>query len=146
MKIIIGSDHAGFKYKEAMKKVIEDLGFTYEDLGTDSEQSCDYPAIGKKVTEKAVKNKTKGILICGSGVGMSVVANKVKGAIAANVHNEYTAIKSREHNDANILVLGERDTGLAEAKKIVKSWLTTNFSSEQRHKRRVKQIRAMDNC
>ena len=146
MKIIIGSDHAGFKYKEALKKVIEELGFKFEDLGTDSEECVDYPAIGKEVTEKAVKNKTKGILICGSGVGMSVVANKVKGAIAANVHNEYTAKKSREHNDANILVLGERDVSLSEAKKIVKLWLTTEFSSKERHHRRVKQIRAMDNC
>ncbi len=93
-----------------------------------------------------MKEKTKGILVCGSGVGMCVVANKVGGAIAALVHNENTARKSREHNDANILVLGERDISLDLAKKITKAWLSTSFSTEQRHKRRVKQIRNMDNC
>ena len=146
MKIIIGSDHAGFKYKEALKQLLAELGYEYQDLGTDSEDFIDYPAIGKKVTEKAVRDRTKAILVCGSGVGMSVVANKIGGAIAALVHNEYTARKSREHNDANILVLGERDISLDMAKKITKAWLSTSFSAEERHKRRVKQIRHMDNC
>ena len=144
MKIIIASDHAGYKYKEELKKYITELGYEVEDLGTNSEESVDYPPIGKKATEKIVKDKTKGILICGSGVGMSVVANKVKGAIAALAHDEYTAKTSREHNDANVLVLSQRDMDLEKVKHITKVWLETEFSGIERHKRRVDEILDMD--
>jgi ribose 5-phosphate isomerase B len=140
MKIIIASDHAGYKLKEELKQYLKELGHEAEDMGTNSEESVDYPDYGKKAAKEVAKTKSKGILICGSGIGMSMVANKVKGIRAALCHNEYTAKASREHNDANILCLGARDTDRETAKKLTKIFLETEASSEERHKRRVSKI------
>jgi len=138
MKIIIGSDHAGFKLKEDIKSYLK--GHDIEDLGTFSEESVDYPSIGKKVAEKVVKTNSTGILICGSGIGMCMVANKIKGIRAALCYDEYTTKVAREHNNANILCLGSRTKSAKDYKKIIKTFLTTDFSKEERHKRRVKEM------
>jgi ribose 5-phosphate isomerase B len=140
MKIIIASDHAGYKLKEELKEYLKGLGHETEDMGTNSEESVDYPDYGKKAAEQVVSSGNKGILICGSGIGMSMVANKIKGARAALCHNEYTAKASREHNDANILCLGSRDTDTETAKKLTKIFLETEASKEERHKKRVNKI------
>ncbi len=139
-KIIIGSDHAGFELKEEIKKFLTQLEYEYEDLGTNSKESCDYPKIAFKVAKKVIETKSRGILICGSGLGDTIVANKVKGIRAANCFNEYTAKMSREHNNSNLLCLGARILKSDEAKNITKIFLETEFSKEERHRRRVKQI------
>ena len=139
-KIILGSDHAGFELKEEIKKFLEELGYEYDDLGTNSKESCDYPETALKVAKKVIETGSKGILVCGSGLGEVIVANKVKGIRAANCFNEYTAKTSRDHNDSNILCLGARILKTDEAKNITKIFLTTEFSKEERHRRRVKQI------
>ena len=140
-KIILGSDHAGFKLKKEIKKFLDGLGYKYEDLGTNTDkQKCDYPKIALIVAKKVAKNDLKGILMCGTGTGEAIVANKVKGIRAANCFNDYTARMSREHNNSNILCLGARVLKTNTAKKIAKIWLETTFSDEERHKKRVNQI------
>ncbi len=139
-KIIIGSDHAGFQLKEKIKQYLKDLNYDVEDIGADSEESVDYPLIGKKAAKKVAETKTKGILICGSGLGMAIAANKVKGVRAALAYDEYTAKVAREHNNANILTLGGRTSSAKDYKKIVKTFLTTQFSKEARHQRRVREL------
>ncbi len=109
-KIIIGSDHAGFKLKGKIIKHLGEKGLSLEDVGCGSDESCDYPVYGKIVAEKVAGGEGRGILICGSGIGMSMVANKVPGVRAALTNRVHVAEMSRKHNDANILVLGERVT------------------------------------
>ena len=138
--IIIGSDHAGFKLKESIKKYLDELGCAYEDLGVFDAKPCDYPKIAFDVATKITQTNGHGILLCGTGIGEAIVANKVRGIRAANCFDEHTAQKSREHNDSNILCLGARILSDEEAKKIIKVWLETDFSNEQRHRQRVKQI------
>jgi|TARA_B100001964_G_scaffold245559_1_gene333423 ribose 5-phosphate isomerase B len=139
-KIILGSDHAGFELKEEIKKSLEQIGYEYDDLGIDSKEPCDYPQTAHKVAKKVAETDGMGILMCGSGLGETIVANKVKGIRAANCFDEYTAKMSREHNNSNVLCLGARILKTDEAKNIAKIFLTTNFSKEERHRRRVKQI------
>lgn len=136
-KIIIGSDHAGFHLKEKIKTFLTDIGYDVTDAGTHTTESVDYPVIAKDVASKITsKNFTKGILICGTGIGMSIAANKVKG-IRAVVCSDTTSAKfSRQHNNANILCFGERIVGEYLAKDICKIWLETEFEAE-RHLRRV---------
>jgi len=141
MKLIIGSDHAGFKLKEKIKEYLKE--YDIEDLGTFSEEPVDYPLIGKKVAEKVTKTKEKGILICGSGIGMSITANKTKGIRAALCYDKETAKLARQHNNANILTLGARTDSAKDYKEIVKTFLTTESPKEPRHKRRVKQMDAL---
>jgi len=141
MKIIIGSDHAGFKLKEKIKEFLKDHNI--EDLGTFSEAQIDYPLIGKKVADKVAKTNSTGILICGSGIGMCMTANKIKGIRAALCYDEYTARLAREHNNANILCLGARTDSEKNYKKIINKFLTTKPSKEERHKRRVKEMDAL---
>ena len=144
MKIIIASDHAGFKLKEELKNFLKSQGHKIKDCGTDSEESVDYPDIGYKAAKSVAKEKCFGILICGSGIGMSIVANKVKGIRAALCHDESTAEVARKHNNANVLCLGSRVIEAREAKRITKKYLETDFSSEERHKRRVKEIKNLE--
>ncbi len=140
MKIIIGSDHAGFDLKEALKGAIG--GMT--DIGTDSGESVDYPDFGVRVARAVSSGEyERGILICGSGVGMSIVANKVPGIRAALCTDVDTARLSRMHNDANILVLAGRRTDLKEAVAIVTVWLETPFEGG-RHARRLDKIRNIE--
>lgn len=145
-KIFLGSDHAGFKLKEEIKRFLNKLGYKYDDLGvyTDKNHS-DYPETALKVAQKVAKSKGRGILMCGTGIGEAIVANKVKGIRAANCFSVYTAKMSRSHNNSNVLCLGARIIDKNLAKKITKIWLETDFSSEVRHKKRVKQIDEIEN-
>lgn len=144
-KIFLGSDHAGFKLKEEIKKFLNKLDYKYEDLGVHSNKNhSDYPKTAMEVAEKVAKCSGNGILMCGTGTGEAIVANKVKGVRAANCFNEYTAKMSRKHNDSNVLCLGSRILNKQLAKKIVKIWLETKFSNKNRHKRRLKQIEGIE--
>ena len=136
VKIIIGSDHAGFRLKNAVVKHLTESGIPVEDAGCDSEDSCDYPAYAKSVAEKVAKGHSLGILICGTGIGMSIAANKIKGIRAALSFNEFTARMSRRHNNANILVLGSRVVGEGTALSIVDAWLNADFEGG-RHQKRI---------
>ena len=143
-KIIIGSDHVGFKLKQEIKAYLDAAGYSYEDMGCASEESCDYPLYAEKVAEKVLKEEGIGILLCGTGIGMCISANKIDGIRAALCHNEYTAKMAREHNDANVLCMGGRVVDSAAAKKITKTFLETPFSNDERHKRRVIQIKNLE--
>ena len=138
MKITLASDHAGYKLKEAIKEFLKEHEFI--DFGTGSTESIDYPDTGFKAAEAVARGECeRGILICGSGLGMSIVANKVKGIRAALCNSEELARLSREHNDANILVLQGRFISPELAKKIVQTWLSTKFDGG-RHQRRIDKI------
>lgn len=146
MKIALGSDHGGYQLKENLKECLMELNVEYVDFGCENEKSVDYPDIGFKVAIDVKSGKyDRGILICGTGIGMSVVANKVRGIRAALCHNEFTARCAREHNDANILVLGGKVIGSGLAKEIVKVWLNTKFSQEERHINRLTKIKQEEN-
>jgi ribose 5-phosphate isomerase B len=138
-KIIIGSDHGAFDLKVTIVSHLKELGFDIEDMGCDSKDSCDYPVYGTKVAEKVAKGEGRGILLCATGIGMSIVANRNRGIRAALCNNEYTARMSRMHNNANILVLGGRVIGSGLALDIVDVWLKTEFEGG-RHQRRVDMI------
>jgi ribose 5-phosphate isomerase B len=140
MKIAIGSDHAGFKLKETVKEFLKTSGIEVIDFGTHSEESADYPDFAFPVAEAVVKKEFDfGILICGTGIGMSITANKVAGIRAALCNDLFTANYSKEHNDANVLCMGGRIVGEGLAKAIVQTWLERKFQGG-RHERRVKKI------
>ncbi len=137
MKIAIGSDHGGFELKENLKRLITELGHEVKDCGCHSKESTDYPIYGKAVAELVMAGAVdSGILICGTGIGMSMVANRFPGIRAALCHELYTARMSRAHNDANILCIGARVTGPGLAEEMVKVWLSTPFEGG-RHLRRI---------
>ena len=140
MKIIIGSDHAGYLMKEKVKTHLQDQDIQVEDVGTHSEESVDYTDFGKKVASK-VSDGTfdHGILICGTGLGMSMVANRFRGVRAALANDLFSAIMSRRHNDSNILVMGGRLIGDTLALQVVDTWLETPFEGG-RHKRRLEKM------
>lgn len=140
MKVVIGSDHAGYELKEQIKVVLEEKGCTIIDVGTESLASVDYPDFGIKAATLVARGEVdRGVLICGTGVGMSIIANKVKGVRASLIYDLYTAIQSRKHLDANILVLGGRVTGKDLAAEIVRVWLDTPFEGG-RHQERIEKI------
>jgi len=140
LKIAIGSDHAGFELKAYIKRILEAKGYVLIDAGPDTDDSVDYPDYGFKVANLVSGGGVdKGILICGTGIGMSVAANKVKGIRASLAFDMYTAMQSRKHLDANILVLGARVTGLGVAEAIVNVWLDTPFEGG-RHEERIAKI------
>lgn len=140
MKIALGADHAGYELKNKIKSYLEEQGFQVADEGTVSNESVDYPDFAKAVGEDVVNKRADlGILVCGSGIGMAIAANKVPGVRAANVSTEYEAQMSREHNDANVLAIGARILDEAAAKKVVDTWLKTPFAGG-RHQRRVEKI------
>jgi len=140
LKIAIGSDHGGYNLKDAIIKHLEDKGIAYEDFGTDGSESVDYPEFGMKVAE-AVKSDEfdRGIVCCGTGIGISISANKVPGIRCAVVTDTFSAEMSRAHNNANVLALGERVIGQGLALKIVDVWVETEFEGG-RHARRVGKI------
>ncbi|MGE1061436.1 ribose 5-phosphate isomerase B [Megasphaera paucivorans] len=144
MKLVIGSDHGGFALKENIKGYLQEEGIEFTDYGTLTPERCDYPVIAKKVAE-AVADGTfdRGILICGTGIGIGIAANKVHGIRAALCHDCFSAEYSRRHNDANILTMGERVIGPGLAREIVKIWLDTPFDGG-RHAVRVGMINEMD--
>lgn len=139
-KLIIGSDHAGYLLKNKLYNYLKEQGFEIVDAGTYSKDSCDYPVIAKEVADKVANlDYDLGILICGTGIGMSIAANKVKGIRAAVVSDTCSAKLSRQHNNANILCIGNRIVGESLAKDIVDIWISTDFAGE-RHQRRVSMI------
>ena len=140
MKIALAADHAGFEEKEKLKSELASLGVEYTDMGTDSEASVDYPDFARKVAEAVAKGEyERGILLCGSGAGMAIAANKVPGIRSAVAWNEEIARLSREHNNTNVLALAARFTADYEIKNIVKAWLDAEFDAG-RHERRVEKI------
>ena len=139
--IAIGSDHGGFALKKALMAHLDKRGLKYKDFGTYSEASCDYPEYGKAVARAVASGECeRGILICGTGIGMSIAANKVPGIRAALCGDCFSAEATRLHNDANVLCLGARVVGEGLAVKIVDTFLETPFSNDERHLRRISMI------
>ena len=145
MRIVIGSDHAGFEMKGVLAKLLGELGHQVVDVGTNSTEPVDYPdfaeAVGKAVLEGRAD---RGVLICGSGVGASVAANKMRGIRAGLCHDTYSAHQGVEHDDMNVLVLGSRVIGFALAQEIVTAYIGAKFSNEERHVRRLGKVKAME--
>lgn len=139
--IALGSDHGGFALKQEIIKYLEENRIEYRDFGSYSENSCDYPEYAKKVANAVVSGGfERGILICGTGIGVSIAANKVKGIRCALCHDCFSAKATREHNDANVLAMGGRIVGPGLALQIVDIFLHTEFSRDERHMRRISQI------
>jgi ribose 5-phosphate isomerase B len=139
--IAIGSDHAGFTLKQEIVELLRAEKYEFRDFGTISGEPIDYTDVAREVAEAVAKGKfDKGILICGTGIGVCITANKVPGIRAALCSEEYSARLSREHNNANVLALGGRTLGAELAKDIVRVWLTADFDPESRHARRVAKI------
>jgi len=144
MKIAIASDHAGFQEKERLKPLLTELGIQFEDLGTGSVESVDYPDYARKVAEKVARGEAEqGVLVCGSGTGMAIAANKIKGVRAAVCHDATMARYSRQHNGANVLSLGSTLIDQNAAIEIVDIWLNTPMK-EPRYIRRLAKIRALE--
>lgn len=144
-KIYIGADHAGFKLKESAKKFLDSLGIEYEDCGAlKLNKNDDYPVYAAKVAKNVSKSKSFGILFCGSSQGICIAANKIKGIRAVAVNNVKDAQLTRLHNDANVLCLSGWNTSKSNAEKIIKTFLFTMFSGEERHKRRINQIMRLE--
>ena len=159
-KVILGCDHAGFDYKEKILEHVKELGYELEDVGCFtcdkvsfliqnlyfSSLQVDYPEFAVKVAQKVVEDSNnRGILICGTGIGVSIAANKVKGVICGLCHDHYTAQMCREHNNANIIAMGSRTTGIEVCKEMIKVFLTTDFKSDHaNHPRRVEMLNKLD--
>ncbi len=144
MKIALAADHAGFEEKEKIKETLDELGIEYDDMGTNSSESVDYPQFARKVGEAVARGDyDQGLLMCGSGTGMAIAANKVHGVRAAVAWNEEIARLARQHNDANVLSLAARYTPMDELKKIVKAWFGASFEAG-RHGHRVDMIEGGD--
>ncbi|HMF17846.1 MAG TPA: ribose 5-phosphate isomerase B [Gemmataceae bacterium] len=144
MKIALGADHAGYELKDRIKQYLQQKGIDVRDEGTSSPESVDYPDYARAVAHQvSEKQADLGILVCGSGIGMAIAANKVHGVRAANVSSEYEAEMSRQHNDANVLALGARILKPDEALHIVDKWLAAQFAGG-RHERRVEKITAIE--
>lgn len=144
MKIAIGSDHGGYALKELIYKFLQEEGFEVTDFGTHSEESCDYPVYAQKVAEAVAAGKyQRGIVLCGTGIGISIAANKVPGIRCALVPDCYSARATRQHNDSNMLALGGRTTGPEVALDIVRTWIATEFEGG-RHQRRVDLISELE--
>lgn len=143
-KVALGADHAGFHAKELIKSFLLESGYTVDDVGTQSEESVDYPDYARAVAEKVASGAARfGILACGTGLGMAITANKVEGVRAATAHNPMTAHLAREHNDANVLTLGARILSDEETLNVVREFLVTDFAGG-RHQRRVDKINDLD--
>ena len=138
-KIIIGSDHGGFNLKNNIVEYLKNNGYEVEDFGCYTTESCDYPIIAKSVAQKVVETGVRGILVCGTGIGVSIVANRFSGIRASHCTDTFTARMTRMHNDSNILCLGERITGVGLALDIVDIWLKTEFEGG-RHQKRIDMI------
>jgi RpiB/LacA/LacB family sugar-phosphate isomerase len=145
MRVAIGSDHAGFELKQALARYLKELGHEVLDVGTDSTAPVDYPdfaeAVGLAVREGRAR---RGVLICGSGVGASVAANKIPGIRAGLTHDTYSAHQGVEHDDMNVIVLGARVIGPEMARELVRTFLSAEFTGEERHQRRLDKIKAIE--
>lgn len=144
MKIAIGADHGGFNLKKEIVALLEELGHEYKDFGTHSADSIDYPDVAIPVAEAVAAGEfDRGILICGTGIGIGIAANKVKGIRAALVHDSFSAKATRQHNDSNIMTMGERVIGPGLALDLVTTWLDTEFEGG-RHSNRVDKMSAYE--
>jgi ribose 5-phosphate isomerase B len=145
MKVAIGSDHGGFHLKENIRQFLNEKGISFQDYGVFNTDSADYPDISFRVAQALTAGECdRGIIICGTGIGVSIAANKIKGIRAALCHDIFSAQMAREHNDANILTMGERVIGTGPARMIVEKWLNTDFLGG-RHACRVGKISALEN-
>ena len=146
VKVIgIGNDHAAVEMKNQIKEFLEEKGYQVINSGTDSDESCDYPEYGEKVGRAVAEGKVDaGVLICGTGIGISIAANKVKGVRAAVVSEPVSARLTKEHNNANIIAFGARIVGIEMAKEIVSAWLNAEYIGSGRHERRVDMIRKIE--
>ena len=144
--IAIACDHAGPALKEELKTMLAEMGYTYKDFGTDTEASVDYPVYASRAARAVASGECeKGILICGTGIGISITANKVKGVRCALCSEPVSAALTRQHNNANMVAMGARIIGPELAKEIVKTFLTTEFEGGERHERRIGLITAVEN-
>jgi len=144
MKLVCGSDHAGLRLKEELKKHLEEKGITVHDVGTHANESVDYPDFAVQVANEVARHEADlGLLVCGTGIGMAITANKIAGVRAASVSDTFSAHASREHNDANVLCIGERVVGIGLAKDILDAFLGAQFQGG-RHAGRVAKINALD--
>ncbi|WP_027087120.1 ribose 5-phosphate isomerase B [Cohnella panacarvi] len=145
MKIAIGADHAGYRLKDEIVPVLKAMGHEIIDVGCDCSDSVDYPDYALPVCDKVVGGEAeRGILICGTGIGMSIAANKTHGIRCALVHDMFSAKATREHNDTNVLAMGERVIGPGLAAEIVKIWLETPFTGGERHQNRINKVMALE--
>ncbi|MBE4907762.1 ribose 5-phosphate isomerase B [Bacillus luteolus] len=145
MKVAIASDHGGINIREEIKSLMKEMNIEYIDLGCECNTSVDYPDYAVPVAEKVANGEVdRGILVCGTGIGMSIAANKVKGIRCALVHDTFSAKATREHNDSNVLAMGERVIGPGLARDIAKVWLTTEFEGG-RHEKRVNKMMDYEN-
>ncbi|MFS0783862.1 ribose 5-phosphate isomerase B [Bacillus sp. 1P06AnD] len=145
MKVAIASDHGGIHIRQELKALMEEMGIQYEDFGCECDTSVDYPDYALPVAQKVAAGEfDRGILVCGTGIGMSIAANKVKGIRCALVHDTFSAHATRQHNDTNMLAMGERVIGPGLARDIAKIWLTTEFEGG-RHENRVNKITEFEN-
>jgi len=145
MKVVIGSDHAGFQLKNAMGDLLRSMGNDVLDVGAFNENPSDYPDFAEAVARAVLDGKAeRGVLVCGSGVGASVAANKIPGIRAGMCHDTYSAHQGVEHDDINVLVLGSRVVGVALAQDLVRAFLGAKFSNEERHVRRLGKVKALE--
>ena len=145
MRIVIGADHAGYDLKQIIAAYLRHLGHEVIDKGTDSDYPVDYPDYAEAVSKAIVEGQAeRGVLICGSGVGTSVAANKIPGIRAGLCHNTYSARQGVEHDDMNVLVLGARVIGIELARELVDHFLAAKFSGEERHRRRIEKIKVLE--
>lgn len=145
MRIVVGADHAGFELKQSLATYLRDRGHEVIDKGTDSTEAVDYPDFAEAVAKALLDGHAeRGVLVCGSGVGASVSANKIPGIRAAVCHDSYSARQGVEHDDMNVLVLGARIVGIELARELVNHFLAAKFSDEERHHRRVDKIKALE--
>lgn len=145
MRVVIGGDHAGFQLKKVISEHLRATGHTVTDIGTDTDEPVDYPDYAEMVGKVVLEGRAdRGVLICGSGVGASVAANKIRGIRAGLCHDCYSARQGVEHDEMNVLVLGARVIGSALAEELVDSFLAARFSHEERHRRRLEKIKALE--
>ena len=145
MKIVMGSDHAGFDLKEELKAFVLELGHEVNDVGTHSTESVDYPDYAEKVGVEIISGRAdRGIMLCGSGIGASVAANKIPGVRAGNCEDYYSAHQGVEHDDMNVLVLGGRIIGSALAQDLVRAYLSAEYTNEERHARRLAKVQSIE--
>jgi ribose 5-phosphate isomerase B len=145
MKIVIASDHGGCTLRQSLVQFLKERNIEVEDLGTDSEASVDYPDFAVQVAERVSQGQAEaGVLVCGTGIGMSIVANKFKGVRAAVITDPFTGQMAKEHNNANVVCLGEHSSKPEPALETLKSWLDAQFEGEERHQRRLDKISALE--
>jgi len=144
-RVAVGADHAGYRYKEVLADHLRGLGHDVIDLGTDGPQSVDYPDYARAVAETVARGEVdRGLLVCGSAVGVCIVANKVPGVRAGICHETYSARQAVEHDDMNILCLGERVIGIEVAREVTTAFMYARFSNEERHRRRLEKLRTVE--